>query len=157
MAVGGALRKPSTGSGSAASLPTQLSSCLQAVTMVHPVVQLNVPPPPPLSNFPNCIRPNESSKIQIHICIFVFCKALLDELHTANEIHSMSLWSEMYPTISSDLRFSKMLGQPGTFKCNLQTSLLKTFNRLVVNKLSQAMRAHPDIDLLIASLLQDVI
>ena len=155
MAVGGALRKPSTGSGSAASLPTQLSSSLQAVTILHPVVQLNAPLS--LSNFPNCIRPNESSKIQIHTCIFVFCKALLDELHTANEIHSMSLWSEMYPTISSDLRFSKMLGQPGTFKCNLQTSLLKTFNRLVVNKLSQAMRAHPDIDLLIASLLQDVI
>ena len=119
MAVGGALRKPSTGSGSATSLLNQLSSCLQAVTIAHPVVQLTSPPPS-LSNFPNYIRPNESSKIQVHTCIFVFCQALLDELHTANEIHSMSLWSEMYPTISSDLRFSKMLGQPGTFKCKLQ-------------------------------------
>ena len=41
--------------------------------------------------------------------------------------------------------------------CNqLVTSLLTTCNRLVVNKLSQAIRTHPDIGLLITSLLQAV-
>ncbi|XP_046856786.1 pre-mRNA-processing factor 40 homolog B-like isoform X2 [Xenia sp. Carnegie-2017] len=45
--------------------------------------------------------------------------ALLDELHSTNELNSMSLWSEMYPTISADLRFSKMLGQPGSTPLDL--------------------------------------
>ena len=36
------------------------------------------------------------------------------------------------------------------------TSLLTTYNRLVVSKLSQTMRAHPHIGLLIPSLLPDV-
>ena len=43
-----------------------------------------------------------------------------------------------------------------SFDNQLETSLLTTCNRLVVNKLSQDMRTHPDIDLLITSLLQDV-
>ena len=44
-----------------------------------------------------------------------------------------------------------------SFDSQLATSLLTTCNRLVVNKLSQAMRTHPDIGLLITSLLiQDV-
>ena len=34
--------------------------------------------------------------------------------------------------------------------------IIHTCNRLVVNKLSQAMRTHPDIGLLLTSLLQDV-
>ena len=38
----------------------------------------------------------------------------------------------------------------------LGTSLLKTCNKLVVNKLSQAMRTHPDIGLLTTMLLQVV-
>ena len=38
----------------------------------------------------------------------------------------------------------------------LGTSLLTTCNRLVVNKLSQAMRTHPDIGLLTTMLLQVV-
>ena len=43
-----------------------------------------------------------------------------------------------------------------SFDNQLATSLLTTCNRLVVNKLSQAMRTHPDIGLLITSLLQVV-
>ena len=41
-----------------------------------------------------------------------------------------------------------------SFDNQLATSLLTTCNRLVVNKLSQAIRTHPDIGLLITSLLQ---
>ena len=37
------------------------------------------------------------------------------------------------------------------FDNQLTTSLLTTCNRLVVNKLSQAMRTHPDIGLLVTS------
>ena len=43
-----------------------------------------------------------------------------------------------------------------SFENQLATSLLTTCNRLVVNKLSQAIRTHPGIGLLITSLLQDV-
>ena len=43
-----------------------------------------------------------------------------------------------------------------SFGNQLATSLSTTCNKLVVNKLSQAMRTHPDIGLLIISLLQDV-
>ncbi|XP_017279882.1 pre-mRNA-processing factor 40 homolog A isoform X3 [Kryptolebias marmoratus] len=38
----------------------------------------------------------------------------LDELHDHGQLHSMSSWMEMYPTLSSDMRFANMLGQPGT-------------------------------------------
>ena len=41
-----------------------------------------------------------------------------------------------------------------SFDNQLETSLLTTCNRLVVNKLSQAMQTHPDVGLFIASLLQ---
>ncbi|XP_050825165.1 pre-mRNA-processing factor 40 homolog A isoform X1 [Gopherus flavomarginatus] len=37
----------------------------------------------------------------------------LDELHEHGQLHSMSSWMELYPTISSDIRFTNMLGQPG--------------------------------------------
>uniref|UniRef100_A0A7N8Y9F7 Pre-mRNA-processing factor 40 homolog A n=1 Tax=Mastacembelus armatus TaxID=205130 RepID=A0A7N8Y9F7_9TELE len=37
----------------------------------------------------------------------------LDELHEHGQLHSMSAWMEMYPTLSSDIRFANMLGQPG--------------------------------------------
>ena len=43
-----------------------------------------------------------------------------------------------------------------SFEYRLVTSLLTTCNRLVVNKLSQAMQTHSDIGLLITSLLQYV-
>lgn len=36
----------------------------------------------------------------------------LDELHDHGQLHSMSAWMEMYPTVSSDIRFNNMLGQP---------------------------------------------
>jgi pre-mRNA-processing factor 40 len=38
---------------------------------------------------------------------------LLDELHEQGKLTSMSLWVELYPIISADLRFSAMLGQSG--------------------------------------------
>lgn len=38
---------------------------------------------------------------------------ILDELHEHGQLHSMSSWMELYPTISSDIRFTNMLGQPG--------------------------------------------
>lgn len=37
----------------------------------------------------------------------------LDELHDHGQLHSMSSWMEMYPALSSDMRFANMLGQPG--------------------------------------------
>ncbi|XP_017952537.1 pre-mRNA-processing factor 40 homolog A isoform X1 [Xenopus tropicalis] len=37
----------------------------------------------------------------------------LDELHDHGQLHSMSSWMELYPTVSSDIRFANMLGQPG--------------------------------------------
>ena len=43
-----------------------------------------------------------------------------------------------------------------SFDNQLLPSLLTTCNKLVVNKLSRAMRMHPDIGLLMTSLLQDV-
>ena len=43
-----------------------------------------------------------------------------------------------------------------SFDNQLVASLQTTCNRLVVDKLSQAMRAHSDIGFLITSLLQDV-
>nr|CAG4644787.1 EOG090X064W [Leptodora kindtii] len=39
---------------------------------------------------------------------------LLDELHENGKLTSMSLWVELYPIISTDLRFSAALGQPGS-------------------------------------------
>eukprot|EP00095_Tigriopus_kingsejongensis_P002696 maker-scaffold1646_size32207-snap-gene-0.9 protein:Tk02696 transcript:maker-scaffold1646_size32207-snap-gene-0.9-mRNA-1 annotation:"pre-mrna-processing factor 40-like protein a" len=44
---------------------------------------------------------------------------LLNELHEAGKLTSMSLWVELYPTISGDLRFSNMLGQPGSTPLDL--------------------------------------
>ena len=43
-----------------------------------------------------------------------------------------------------------------SFENQLASSVLTTCNRLVVNKLSQAIRTHPDIGLLITILVQDV-
>merc|ERR1712018_449526 len=44
---------------------------------------------------------------------------VLDELHEAGKLTSMSLWVELYPTISADIRFDKMLGQPGSTPLDL--------------------------------------
>ncbi|XP_069086622.1 pre-mRNA-processing factor 40 homolog B isoform X2 [Pleurodeles waltl] len=35
----------------------------------------------------------------------------LDELHETGQLHSMSTWMELYPSVSADIRFSNMLGQ----------------------------------------------
>lgn len=37
--------------------------------------------------------------------------ALLDALHEEGKLTSMSLWVELYPLISADIRFSAMLGK----------------------------------------------
>lgn len=44
---------------------------------------------------------------------------LLDELHEQGKLTSMSLWVELYPILSADLRFSAMLGQPGSTPLDL--------------------------------------
>ncbi|XP_075685405.1 pre-mRNA-processing factor 40 homolog A isoform X2 [Rhinoderma darwinii] len=43
----------------------------------------------------------------------------LDELHEHGQLHSMSSWMELYPTVSSDIRFANMLGQPGSTALDL--------------------------------------
>ncbi len=47
----------------------------------------------------------------INLCCF---QVFLDELHEAGKLHSMSLWMDLFAIISQDIRFSNMLGQPGT-------------------------------------------
>ncbi|PVD30955.1 hypothetical protein C0Q70_10231, partial [Pomacea canaliculata] len=44
---------------------------------------------------------------------------LLDELHEQGKLNSMSLWMDLYPTISQDIRFTHMLGQPGSTPLDL--------------------------------------
>ncbi|KAK2717145.1 pre-mRNA-processing factor 40 homolog A-like [Artemia franciscana] len=44
---------------------------------------------------------------------------LLDELHEQGKLTSMSLWVELYPILSSDIRFSAMLGNPGSSPLDL--------------------------------------
>ncbi|XP_005180340.2 pre-mRNA-processing factor 40 homolog A [Musca domestica] len=44
---------------------------------------------------------------------------LLDSLHEEGKLTSMSLWVELYPIISADIRFSAMLGQPGSTPLDL--------------------------------------
>ncbi|XP_026315347.1 pre-mRNA-processing factor 40 homolog A isoform X2 [Hyposmocoma kahamanoa] len=45
--------------------------------------------------------------------------ALLDSLHEEGKLTSMSLWVELYPVISADMRFSAMLGQNGSTPLDL--------------------------------------
>ncbi|XP_075407848.1 pre-mRNA-processing factor 40 homolog B isoform X3 [Tenrec ecaudatus] len=40
-------------------------------------------------------------------------QTFLDELHETGQLHSMSTWMELYPAVSTDVRFANMLGQPG--------------------------------------------
>lgn len=44
---------------------------------------------------------------------------LLNELHEEGKLTSMSLWVELYPIISADIRFSAMLGQSGSTPLDL--------------------------------------
>ncbi|XP_039602589.1 pre-mRNA-processing factor 40 homolog B-like isoform X2 [Polypterus senegalus] len=46
-------------------------------------------------------------------------QAFLDELHETGQLHSMSTWMELYPSVSIDIRFSNMLGQPGSTPLDL--------------------------------------
>ncbi|XP_053327677.1 pre-mRNA-processing factor 40 homolog A isoform X2 [Spea bombifrons] len=46
-------------------------------------------------------------------------QVFLDELHEHGQLHSMSSWVELYPTVSSDIRFANMLGQPGSTALDL--------------------------------------
>ncbi|CAH0714326.1 unnamed protein product, partial [Brenthis ino] len=45
--------------------------------------------------------------------------ALLDALHEEGKLTSMSLWVELYPVVSADMRFSAMLGQSGSTPLDL--------------------------------------
>merc|ERR1719342_1490063 len=45
--------------------------------------------------------------------------AVLDELHEHGKLTSISLWCELYPTISQDPRFHALLGQPGSTPLDL--------------------------------------
>ena len=53
----------------------------------------------------------------VRVCISF--AALLDELHENGKLTSMSLWVELYAMISGDVRFSAMLGQPGSTPLDL--------------------------------------
>ncbi|XP_059148733.1 pre-mRNA-processing factor 40 homolog B-like isoform X2 [Physella acuta] len=44
---------------------------------------------------------------------------LLDELHHQGKLNSMSLWMDLFPIISQDMRFGSMLGQPGSTPLDL--------------------------------------
>ncbi|KAH7966722.1 hypothetical protein HPB49_018878 [Dermacentor silvarum] len=44
---------------------------------------------------------------------------LLNELHEKGKLTSMSLWVELYPAIRADVRFTNMLGQPGSTPLDL--------------------------------------
>ncbi|XP_050419250.1 pre-mRNA-processing factor 40 homolog A [Patella vulgata] len=44
---------------------------------------------------------------------------LLDELHDKGKLNSMSLWMDLYPVICQDVRFTNMLGQPGSTPLDL--------------------------------------
>ncbi|KAJ8313679.1 hypothetical protein KUTeg_008240 [Tegillarca granosa] len=46
-------------------------------------------------------------------------RVLLDELHEQSKLNSMSLWMDLYPVISQDVRFTNMLGQPGSTPLDL--------------------------------------
>ena len=58
-------------------------------------------------------------------------------------------WQICYNLLKTHLRIT-------SFDSKLATRLLTAYSRLVVKKLSHAKQTHPDIGLLIASLLQDV-
>ncbi|XP_040834709.1 pre-mRNA-processing factor 40 homolog B isoform X4 [Ochotona curzoniae] len=46
-------------------------------------------------------------------------QTFLDELHEKGQLHSMSTWMELYPAVSTDVRFANMLGQPGSTPLDL--------------------------------------
>ena len=54
-----------------------------------------------------------------NITNLVSFKVLLDELHEQGKLHSMSLWMDLYSVVSQDVRFTNMLGQPGSTPLDL--------------------------------------
>ncbi|XP_075055774.1 pre-mRNA-processing factor 40 homolog B isoform X4 [Mixophyes fleayi] len=46
-------------------------------------------------------------------------QVFLDELHETGQLHSMSTWMELYPSVSTDSRFANMLGQTGSTPLDL--------------------------------------
>jgi hypothetical protein len=52
--------------------------------------------------------------------IIFFLKYFLDELHDQGKLHSMSLWIDLFNSISNDERFSKILGQPGLYTIEIK-------------------------------------
>uniref|UniRef100_A0A8C5M4H0 Pre-mRNA-processing factor 40 homolog B n=1 Tax=Leptobrachium leishanense TaxID=445787 RepID=A0A8C5M4H0_9ANUR len=46
-------------------------------------------------------------------------QVFLDELHETGQLHSMSTWMELYPSVSTDSRFFNMLGQTGSTPLDL--------------------------------------
>ncbi|CAG2236872.1 PRP40 [Mytilus edulis] len=57
----------------------------------------------------------DSIEFNIHLTFMV----LLDELHEQGKLNSMSLWMDLYPIITQDVRFTNMLGQPGSTPLDL--------------------------------------
>ena len=55
-----------------------------------------------------------SPSVSHSLCNWPFpAQSFLDELHETGQLHSMSTWMELYPAVSTDVRFANMLGQPG--------------------------------------------
>lgn len=102
-------------------------------------------------SIPLCPSHQQLVKIMFLLSVFHILQALLEELHKDNQIHSMSLWSEMYPTISSDLRFSKMLGQPGTFNSvhhiRLRNVQIWCYSHLEVDQILRFIAGSTPLDL----------
>lgn len=55
--------------------------------------------------------------------MFFFYQVLLDTLHEEGKLTSMSLWVELYPVISADMRFSAMLGKWTSYFCDMPTQI----------------------------------
>ena len=70
--------------------------------------------------------------------------ALLDGLHENGKLTSMSLWVELYAMISGDVRFSAMLGQPGSTPLDLFKFYVDDLkSRFQVNHSLNPSIAHP--------------
>ena len=68
---------------------------------------------------------------------------LLDELHEGGKLTSMSLWMELYQSISADSRFSSVLGQPGRFNNFYNLSLFRFVNLSnEINMLNHPIRIY---------------
>ena len=64
--------------------------------------------------------------------------ALLDVLHEEGKLTSMSLWVELYPIISADIRFSAMLGNNYFYRLTKEVTEITWHEKIIVNILSLA-------------------